>query len=376
MSGAFDQLQARLIELAHDAILIRDLDSRVLSWNRGAETLYGWTEQEARGRVTHQLLQTRFPISREAVDQALVEQGSWEGLLHHLNRHGQQVIVESRQVLIRNGEEKTSSILEINRDVTERERLLQERADAQARALAFQASIRQMGEFLSLVSHELRTPVTALKTLVQLLARQAEHAAPESEPERVRRSKLLQRAEQQIDRINRLIEDLLDLSRLRAGKLELRLERGDLGAWAQDVVQGEMLAYPGRQILFEPATGPLLVLADPDRISQVLLNYLSNALKYAPATQPISVRVRQVEAWARVEVQDNGPGIPAEEQAHIWELFHRVPGIEVVSGAGVGLGLGLHLCKSLIERHGGQVGVESAPGAGACFWFTLPLVAS
>ena len=78
---------------------------------------------------------------------------------------------------------------------------------------------------------------------------------------------------------------------------------------------------------------------------------------------------------ARVEVEDEGPGIPASEQARVWELFHRVPGIEVVSGSGVGLGLGLYLCKSLIERHGGQVGLESSPGHGACFWFTLPLLA-
>lgn len=374
---ALAQLQASLIELAHDAIFIRDLDSRIVSWNQGAQTLYGWTAQEAVGQIKHHLLKTRWPISLEVVDQALKEQGAWEGLLTHTTRQGQQVIVESRQVLVRDGAGQPSAILEINRDVTALERLLQERAQARAQELALQSTIRQMDEFLSLVSHELRTPVTSIKSMVQLLLRRAERAAAEAVDGTAeyahKQAELLRRAERQTGRLTRLLEDLLDLSRIRRGKLELRLEPGDLGAWVQEVVEGEALAHPDRRILLEPAEGPLLVVADVDRVGQVVMNYLSNALKYSIPDRPVRVRLQRTGAAARLEVADEGPGIPAEEQPHIWELFHRVPGIEVVSGSGVGLGLGLHLCKTLIERHGGQVGVESAPGEGACFWFTLPL---
>src|SRR5579885_3171686 len=95
------QLQAELIELAHDAILIRDLDNRIVSWNQGAEALYGWTVEEAVGQVTHTLLHTQFSTSRELVEKALAEYGYWEGRLIHINRAGAQVIVESRQVLAR-----------------------------------------------------------------------------------------------------------------------------------------------------------------------------------------------------------------------------------------------------------------------------------
>ena len=376
--AALIQLQASLIELAHDAIIIRDLDSRIVTWNQGAQTLYGWTEQEAVGQIIHHLLKTRFPISLEAMDRTLTEQGSWEGLLTHTARQGQQVIVESRQVLVRNEGGQPSAILGINRDVTAQARLLNERAEAQAEKLALQATIRQMDEFLSLVSHELRTPMTSIKSMVQLLLRRAERTAAEAVDGTAeyahKQADLLRRAERQTGRLTRLLEDLLDLSRIHRGKLELRWEPGDLGVWVREVVEGEALAHPERRILLEPAPGgPLPVVADADRVGQVVINYLSNALKYSAPDQPVRVRLQRAGGQARVEVQDEGPGIPVEEQPHVWELFHRVPGIEVASGSGVGLGLGLHLCKTLIERHGGQVGVESAPDEGARFWFTLPL---
>jgi PAS domain S-box-containing protein len=115
--------QDQLISMAHDAILIRDTESHILSWNEGAEHLYGWIAQEAKGQVTHTLLQTCFPVSPEAVEHALEEHGQWEGELIHTRRDGRQVIVESRHVLIRDDQGVPTAILEINRDITERRRL-------------------------------------------------------------------------------------------------------------------------------------------------------------------------------------------------------------------------------------------------------------
>ncbi|HET8913906.1 MAG TPA: ATP-binding protein, partial [Ktedonobacteraceae bacterium] len=115
------------------------------------------------------------------------------------------------------------------------------------------------------------------------------------------------------------------------------------------------------------------VFADAERIGQVVNNYLSNALKYSESDCPVKVYVMQAGNMARVEVIDEGPGLLFDQQAHIWQRFYRVPGIEVKSGSGVGLGLGLHICKTIIERQAGEVGVESAPGQGSTFWFTLPL---
>ncbi len=376
------ELQIKLIDLAHDAILIRDTASRIIAWNQGAQALYGWTEEEALGHTKLELLHTRFPISLEAVDRALAEEGFWEGLLRQTTRQGRQVITESRQVLVRDENGQPAAVLEINRDVTEREQLLQERAQAQAQELAFQETIRQMNEFLSLASHELRTPVTSLSVLVQVLRRQAQRTPAATTDEIAqyvhKQAHLLERAERQIRRLTRLLDDLLDLTRIREGKLELHLETGDLRQLIDDAIEGVALAYPDRRIVFEPAAQPLLVAADADHIEQVVINYLTNALKYSPSDRPVRVRLQRAAAesagaLARVEVQDEGPGIPLEEQAHIWDMFHRVPGIEIASGSRVGLGIGLYLCKTIVERHGGQVGVDSAPGEGARFWFTLPL---
>jgi len=105
-----------------------------------------------------------------------------------------------------------------------------------------------------------------------------------------------------------------------------------------------------------------------------MLNYLTNALKYSAEDRPVEIGIEMEDWVARVWVRDAGPGIPSEEQDRVWERFHRVPGIEVQSGSGIGLGLGLHISRTIIERHRGHVGVESTPGVGATFWFTLPLV--
>ncbi|HEV8194878.1 MAG TPA: HAMP domain-containing sensor histidine kinase, partial [Ktedonobacterales bacterium] len=169
---------------------------------------------------------------------------------------------------------------------------------------------------------------------------------------------------------------LLDVSRIRAGKLEFRPARHDLAALVHEAVAEQRLQQPERTINLEiTAPAPVPVDVDPDRIEQVLANYLTNALKYSADDQPVQVRLEMADGVAHVAVRDQGPGIPAHEQAPVWEMFHRIEGMKVQSGSGVGLGMGLHISRTIVERHGGQVGVESVPGEGSTFWFTVPLAA-
>ena len=175
------------------------------------------------------------------------------------------------------------------------------------------------------------------------------------------------------------INDLVDVSRIQAGKLDLRVDQVDLVVIVREAVEVQQQAESERTIRFQcPPDLSVPVYADAGRIEQVVTNYLTNALKYSPGSRPVEVgiEVEPEDQHARVWVRDQGPGLPAEEQEHIWERFHRVKGIEVQSGTGVGLGLGLHISRIIVERHHGKVGVESAAGKGSTFWFAVPLNSS
>jgi signal transduction histidine kinase len=188
---------------------------------------------------------------------------------------------------------------------------------------------------------------------------------------------MLDRTEDGADRLVRLVDDLLDASRIQASKLELRAEPTELAAIVREAVEEQRQTHPNRTITLAAPTDVIPLVADRDHVRQVVDNYLGNALKYSPAAGLVEVRIARdgQGGTARVSVRDEGPGLPPEEHVHVWEQFHRAPSVEVLSGSGVGLGLGLHICKTIVEQHGGQVGLESAVGRGSTFWFTLPLQA-
>ena len=265
--------------------------------------------------------------------------------------------------------------------ILERERLLEERAESQAYILALQHANELKDEFIGIAGHELRTPLTTIRGSIQLARRQLSRLLAQEASRSAETMKLLsslqthlERAERQVDMQNRLVNDLLDLSRVQMERLELHLKQVDLVALVREVVQDQRMLTPERQILLEQdASAEVLVLADADRLRQVVTNYLSNALKYSSVEQPVFVRISQLAGQGRVEIEDRGPGLSQEQQQRIWERFYRVPGIEVKSGSGVGLGLGLHISRMIVERHGGQVGVQSTTGLGSTFWLTLPL---
>jgi signal transduction histidine kinase/CheY-like chemotaxis protein len=264
--------------------------------------------------------------------------------------------------------------------VIERERLLREREEGRLRELALTEATRRMDEFLGIASHELRTPLTSVIANVQLAERQLRRVgagADSADDSRERMHLLQERMERmvaQLKRLDRLVGDLLDTSRIEAGRLEMQLERCDLAEVVRQAVQEARAVWPSRSITLElPRRKSLAVMADADRIGQVVTNYLTNALKYSAEAEPVAVCVRPQEGSVRVEVRDCGPGLTAGQQERLFERFYRVPGIMQQSGSGVGLGLGLHICKTIVERHVGRVGVESAMGAGCTFWFTLPL---
>lgn len=291
-----------------------------------------------------------------------------------LDHHGEAHTYSENEIAL------AKAVAELAALILERERLLEERAESQANLLALAEANRLKDEFIGIAGHELRTPLTTIKASVQLAKRQVgrllkqEQVSPEDEGKMLlTMQQLLDRAERQVGMQNRLVNDLLDVSRIESGRLELHPALHDLVTLVSEMVADQQALVPERTIAFERQhVEELLVLVDADRLRQVVTNYLSNALKYSEAKTPVVVRLCAWGSWAQVEVSDQGPGLTEAQQQRIWERFYRVPGIEVRSGSGVGLGLGLHISRMIIERQGGQVGVRSTPGQGSTFWFALP----
>jgi signal transduction histidine kinase len=266
--------------------------------------------------------------------------------------------------------------------IMERERLRRERAETRAGVLALRDANQRMDEFLSIAGHELRTPLTIMKANVQMAVRRVRHLVSQADAAGYGAfhdvgalQAMLGRMAGAVDRQDRLVTVLLDVSRIRTSELELTPTLLDLANLLQDIDQEFHLTYPERVLMLTVPGHPVLVTADSERIGQVIDNYLTNALKYSAAEQPIEIRLDSAGGFARASVRDHGLGISTEEHARIWDRFHRVPSITPLSGSSVGLGLGLYITRQIVERHGGTVGLESAEGQGSTFWFTLPLAA-
>lgn len=275
----------------------------------------------------------------------------------------------------------TQAVARLGALVIERGRLLHEQASAHASILALSEANRRMDNFLSMASHELRTPLTSIKGNIQLVQRRLHNftrqkGEPHEEANKTIEpvQQLLERADRQVKLLNRLVGDLLDVSRIQASKLDMLAEPFDLADVVREAVQEQQQAHPMRTIFLQLPQQPVPVSGDADRICQVVTNFLTNALKYSETDRPVAVSLSIEAGNALLHVRDEGPGLPAEEQEHIWERFYQAPGIAVRSGSGIGLGLGLHISKTIIERHQGQIGVESTVGKGSTFWFALPLL--
>ncbi len=301
---------------------------------------------------------------------------------------GREVEVTFSTTPLRDREGHFVGAVSVIHDQTESRRLERARAAAHADELAAREASRRMEQFLATAAHDLRTPLTTTVGFIDLADRQSERlaaAARKEYPALARQIATvrdrLEDADQSAARLARLLTLLFDTATIRTDGLELHRAPLDLVALVRQQVEALRVATPSRTIRLHTPTDSapipvILVAADADRIGQVVVNYVTNALKYSPPDQLVDVSVAARGSRARVAVCDRGRGIPAAERARVWELFHRVPGATAQDRTqGGSLGLGLHISKAIIKAHGGRVGVKSAVGEGSSFWFTLPLSA-
>jgi signal transduction histidine kinase len=231
------------------------------------------------------------------------------------------------------------------------------------------AAIRARDEFISIASHELKTPLTALKLRLRSSLRFGERLTAAGDPEAEKMSRALAASSATADRLGGLVDDLLDVSRLTAGRLALRLERVDLGELLREVVARlrDQAAEVSSTIELAIAA-PVVGVWDRGRLEQLVTNLLSNAIKYGLG-KPIVVSAEIAAHHLRLQVRDEGLGIPRADQSRIFQAFERLPTAERVGG----LGLGLYIGRQIAAAHGGTLSVESDAGAGATFTLELPL---
>lgn len=347
------RIQADLIELAHDAIFVRDPEGRIVSWNRGAEQLYGWRSDEVQRQFAHILLKTQFPCPLETIMNVLEQEGEWEGELTHTKRDNTQVVVESRWATVRGADGKLMALLEINRDITER-------LEAE----------RLKEEVISLAAHELRSPLTVFTTYMQLLKRRYGKEGNISQE----MQSILRGMEAAGQQMADMATNFLDAARLQAGHMPIARQRIDLLEVSRTVIARLQALSEIHQLVLRTELKRLMVSADFARIDQVLNNLIANAIKYSPQGGTVEVRVWKdlregYGGEALVSIRDGGIGIPLEQQPHLFERFVRGENTSGIRGTG----LGLYLCKMLIELHGGRIWFKSTEGQGATFFVALPL---
>ena len=354
-----EQKLRSLVEANILGVIVADLDGRIYESNDCFAQTLGYSTDELLAETFHwsQLIP---PESHEALGQimtTLLSTGAlppfeWE----YLRKDGSRVPILAMATLL---DQERRLALGVALDIS-----------------AQKAAERRKQEFLRMVSHELRTPLTAILGLIELallhIERRPTSLAPEAEGLLGQIEQQLRLACGQVDIETRLVEDLLEVSRLEMHQFTLSLHQENLVTIVQETVVGHQVARTRDIELVLPPAEVVPVIADAVRIGQVLTNYLTNAFKFAPVDRVICVRLEVTGTVARVAVRDQGPGLTPEQQQRVWERFYQVaaPGHQGPDG---GLGLGLAIAKAIIEQHHGQVGVESAPGQGATFWFTLPL---
>jgi PAS domain S-box-containing protein len=347
---------AAIVQSSDDAIISRTLDGAITSWNRGAEKIYGYEAEEAVGRSISMLDPLGYDDA-EIMEKILRGESTDHYETERRTKEGHSIHVSLTISPIKEADGTISGVSVVARDVSERRRLDQERAGAHEEA---DRANRAKSEFLSRMSHELRTPLNSVLGFAQLL---------EMEPLAPRQQESTREILKAGSHLLELIDEVLDIARIEAGRLRLSLEPVDAVLVIDECISllGPQARHEGVTVAMEEAEiGSMYVVADRQRLKQVLLNLLSNGIKYNREHGTVRVSIERTEGGSRIriDVSDTGRGIAPERIEELFAPFERL-GVE---GTGIqGTGLGLALTKPLVEAMGGTISVTSEPGTGSTF---------
>jgi PAS domain S-box-containing protein len=353
------EVLGRAVGMPQPSQLLRSYDQHPMS--------YAWRTNQALFLGSGPPIQAQYPELTAAVARSPF--AAWAALPLIIDRHVLGVLgLSFDQARILDADECgfLLALAEVGAQAIDRARLYESEQLARAEA---EAAVRTQDEFLSVAAHELRTPVAAVKATAQL----AERAIARGNFDAARTATHLQSIARSSDRLGVLIEDLLDVSRLRTGRLQLRRTRFDLGQVVHEIVSRYRATEAGHQFNLHWPEEPVFTDADPLRIEQILDNLLSNAVKYSPNVGAVEVCLRPADDGVTLTVTDHGIGLPPGQETHIFDAFGR--GSNATSRLSRGLGLGLSICREIVEMHGGLIGATSpGEGHGMCVSVWLPIL--
>jgi PAS domain S-box-containing protein len=369
--------QADLLNLTHDAIIVHNMDDRIIFWNHGAEDRYGWHKEDVLGKVTHDLFKTEFPDSLRETCEKFLCNGYWEGELTHTKRSGEKIIVSSRWALQKDENDNPIGFMEINTDITERKRAeeslreARDKLELKVRERTAKLNIlveelkRSNGElkqFAYVTSHDLQEPLRTISSFTQLLKRRYENKLDKDADEFI---------DYIVDGANRMqimIRALLDYSRVNTRNSEFK--SSNFEGILDQTMNSLKTAIDESHAIITRDSLPMLMVDDKQMI-QLFQNLISNAIKFRSEDKNLKIHVscqNQGNNNYIFSVSDNGIGIESQFKDRIFEVFQRLHTRDEYSGTGIGLAI----CKKIVERHGGQIWIESELGAGSTFYFTLP----
>ena len=361
-----------LIESNIDALMTTDAAGIITDVNRQMEALTGCTRDELIGAPFKNYF-TDPERAAAGIKRVLREKKITNYELTARARDGKMTVVSYNATTFYDRDRTLQGVFAAARDITERrhiEQMLQEKnVELESAKSVAEQTVERLEEveqlkkgFLSTVSHELRTPLTSIRGSLGLLASGAAGPLPDHVIE------VVALAERNAIRLMALIEDILDLERLETGKIELQMTRVPIASILRRAMES-LAAFGAHGVTVDAPNVSSSIDVDADRIVQVLVNLLSNAVKFSPPGGVVTIAVTVDGQWTEFRVIDHGRGVPAVHRRAIFERFRQVDPSDAREKGGAGLGLAI--CKSIVEQHGGSIGVESEEGAGSAFWFRL-----
>ena len=348
---------AAIVDSSDDAIISKTLFGIITSWNYAASKMFGYTEAEAMGKHISIII----PPDRIDEEAMIIESIRNGKKIQHFEtvrvaRGGRELNISLTVSPVRNKDGKIIGASKIARDITEK-------IETEKQRLLYTKKLQQLNEykdeFMAMASHELKTPLTIIKANLELLLLKMQKDA---------NNFFVEKTLKQVNKLDNLINDLLDVSKIQSGKLELKLADFNMNILLKDIISNIQFTTPIRIILKENSS-KVSAYGDQDRIGLVITNLINNAIKYAPNSKEIVIDTFKSDDVITVTIKDNGIGIPREELINIFSRFYRVPGLNSTFS---GSGIGLYISSEIIRRHGGKIWAESELDKGSTFYFSIP----